>query len=33
LGFAEVGDWSQPQRAANQSQVMSVLIRRRQRKA
>ena len=29
LGFAEVGDWSPVQRAANQSQVMSVLIRRR----
>lgn len=33
LGFAEVGDWSQLQRAANKQQVMSVLIRRRQRKA
>ena len=30
LGFAEVGDWSQLQRAANRSQVMSVLIRRKQ---
>ena len=28
LGFAEVGDWSQLQRAANPKQVMSVLIRR-----
>ena len=28
LGFAEVGDWSPPQRAANRKQVMSVLIRR-----
>lgn len=26
LGFAEVGDWSQLQRAANPKQVMSVLI-------
>jgi hypothetical protein len=33
LGFAEVGDWSPVQRAANPKQVMSVLIRRRQRKA
>ena len=33
LGFAQVGDWSQLQRAANPKQVMSVLIRRRQRKA
>jgi hypothetical protein len=33
LGFAEVGDWSPPQRAANPKQVMSVLIRRRSRKA
>ena len=33
LGFAEVGDWSQLQRAANPNQVMSVLIRRRKRKA
>ena len=33
LGFAEVGDWSQLQRAANPKQVMSVLIRRRKRKA
>lgn len=32
LGFAEVGDWSQLQRAANPKQVMSVLIRRRKRK-
>jgi len=30
LGFAEVGDWSQLQRAANPKQVMSVLIRRKQ---
>jgi hypothetical protein len=29
LGFAEVGDWSPVQRAANPKQVMSVLIRRR----
>ncbi|WP_293330121.1 hypothetical protein [Microcoleus sp. CAWBG58] len=28
LGFAEVGDWSPVQRAANAGQVMSVLIRR-----
>ncbi|WP_293142553.1 MULTISPECIES: hypothetical protein [unclassified Microcoleus] len=28
LGFAEVGDWSPVQRAANPGQVMSVLIRR-----
>jgi hypothetical protein len=28
IGFAEVGDWSQPQRMANPKQVMSVLIRR-----
>jgi hypothetical protein len=28
LGFAEVGDWSPLQRAANPKQVMSVLIRR-----
>lgn len=28
LGFAEVGDWSLVQRAANPKQVMSVLIRR-----
>ncbi|MCC3538311.1 MAG: hypothetical protein JGK24_28830 [Microcoleus sp. PH2017_29_MFU_D_A] len=28
LGFAEVGDWSPVQRAANADQVMSVLIRR-----
>jgi len=28
LGFAEVGDWSPPQRAANPKQVISVLIRR-----
>ncbi|MBE9188632.1 hypothetical protein IQ270_29375 [Microcoleus sp. LEGE 07076] len=28
LGFAEVGDWSPLQRAANRKQVMSVLIRR-----
>ena len=28
LGFAEVGDWSPVQRAANPKQVMSVLIRR-----
>ena len=33
LGFAEVGDWSPVQRAANPKQVMSVLIRRRSRKA
>ena len=33
LGFASVGDWSPPQRAANPKQVMSVLIRRRSRKA
>jgi hypothetical protein len=33
LGFAEVGDWSPLQRAANPQQVMSVLIRRRKRKA
>ena len=33
LGFAEVGDWSPLQRAANPNQVMSVLIRRRSRKA
>jgi hypothetical protein len=33
LGFAEVGDWSPLQRAANPKQVMSVLIRRRSRKA
>ena len=33
LGFAEVGDWSPVQRAANPKQVMSVLIRRRKRKA
>ncbi len=33
LGFAQVGDWSPPQRAANPKQVMSVLIRRRWRKA
>ena len=33
LGFAEVGDWSPLQRAANLKQVMSVLIRRRKRKA
>jgi len=33
LGFAQVGDWSPPQRAANPKQVMSVLIRRRSRKA
>jgi hypothetical protein len=33
VGFAEVGDWSQLQRAANPKQVMSVLIRRRKRKA
>jgi hypothetical protein len=31
LGFAEVGDWSPVQRAANPKQVMSVLIRRRKR--
>lgn len=29
LGFAEVGDWSPVQRAANPKQVMNVLIRRR----
>jgi len=28
LGFAQVGDWSPLQRAANPKQVMSVLIRR-----
>ncbi|MCC3439930.1 MAG: hypothetical protein JGK30_27175 [Microcoleus sp. PH2017_40_RAT_O_B] len=28
LGFAQVGDWSPVQRAANAGQVMSVLIRR-----
>ena len=28
LGFAEVGDWSPLQRAANPKQVISVLIRR-----
>ena len=33
LGFAQVGDWSPLQRAANPKQVMSVLIRRRSRKA
>ena len=33
LGFAQVGDWSPLQRAANPNQVMSVLIRRRSRKA
>ncbi|MEG3973824.1 hypothetical protein QT970_04265 [Microcoleus sp. herbarium8] len=33
MGFAAVGDWSPPQRCANPQQVMSVLIRRRQRKA
>ncbi|MEZ2226395.1 hypothetical protein [Microcoleus sp.] len=33
LGFAEVGDWSPVQRAANPKQVMSVLIRRRKLKA
>jgi hypothetical protein len=33
LGFAAVGDWSPVQRAANPKQVMSVLIRRRSRKA
>ena len=33
LGFAQVGDWSPLQRAANPKQVMSVLIRRRKRKA
>jgi len=33
LGFAQVGDWSSLQRAANPKQVMSVLIRRRSRKA
>ena len=33
LGFAEVGDWSPLQRAGNPQQVMSVLIRRRKRKA
>jgi hypothetical protein len=30
LGFAEVGDWSPLQRAANPKQVMSVLICRKQ---
>jgi hypothetical protein len=33
LGFAQVGDWSPVQRAANPKQVMSVLIRRRSRQA
>jgi len=33
LGLAQVGDWSPLQRAANPKQVMSVLIRRRSRKA
>ena len=33
LGFAQVGDWSPVQRATNPKQVMSVLIRRRSRKA
>ena len=33
LGFAQVGDWSPVQRAANPKKVMSVLIRRRKRKA
>jgi hypothetical protein len=33
LGFAQVSDWSPVQRAANPKQVMSVLIRRRSRKA
>ena len=33
LGFAQVGDWSPVQRGANPKQVMSVLIRRRSRKA
>jgi hypothetical protein len=33
LGFAEVGDWSQLQRAANPKQVISVLIRRQKPKA
>ena len=33
LGFASVGDWSPLQRAANPKQDMSVLIRRRSRKA
>lgn len=33
LGFAEVGDWSPVQRAADPKQAMSVLIRRRKRKA
>ena len=33
VGFAQVGDWSPLQRAANPKQVMSVLIRRRSRKA
>jgi hypothetical protein len=28
LGFAAVGDWSRPQRAANPGEVISVLIRR-----
>ncbi|MGL5059179.1 MAG: nucleotidyltransferase family protein [Microcoleus sp.] len=33
LGFAEFNDWSPAQRAVNPQQVMSVLIRRRKRKA
>ena len=33
LGFAQVGDWTPLQRVANPKQVMSVLIRRRSRKA
>jgi hypothetical protein len=33
LGFAQVSDWSPVQRTANPKQVMSVLIRRRSRKA
>jgi len=33
LGFAQVGDWSPVQRAANAQQVMSVLIRRKVRSA
>ena len=32
LGFAEVGDWSRPQRGAKLGEVVSVLIRRRQSK-
>ncbi|MEG3848641.1 hypothetical protein QT971_14920 [Microcoleus sp. herbarium19] len=32
LGFAEVGDWSRPQRGAKSGEVVSVPIRRRQSK-